>query len=392
MKWPKKETIAWLAFGGMVLGLIAIGLWKSYGPQPLLIVHEKSNTKQLPDGRSIRTGSGVMGTDYTFQVTVPWGQNTNAEQTLDTALGAARRVEAQMSTWNAHSEVSRLNAAPAGHVTLDTSLVALLETSAGFYEKTDGVFDITVQPIIALYRRALKENRVPTDAELIAAREASKWEYFKIVPDGVDKALPTASVNLGGIAKGYAIDQAIESMKSAGVRGGLAEIGGDLRVFGARPVNAPWVIGVRSPFHKTQPDKPLLMKLALRKGAVCTSGNYERGYHIDGKVYSHIIDPRPEMLTRRRLAEDFKPHSVTVIAPDATTADAWATAVTILDWPRAKALLAQPENKGVEAMIVLGTPTKPITLMTPGFRQYILEEDSKAQANAKASMVAVVGR
>ncbi|MCK4602007.1 MAG: FAD:protein FMN transferase, partial [Phycisphaerae bacterium] len=185
-----------------------------------------------------------------------------------------------------------------------------------------------------------------------------------ITEDGVIKTTDTASLDLGGVAKGYGIDRAVEAMIQAGCRGGLIDVGGDIRCFG----RSAWTVAVRDPFGRTEP----VAVLRLRGGAVCTSGNYERYYEIAGRRYSHIIDPR----TGRPV--DFAP-SVTVVAPAAMTADAWATALSVLG---VDGLALLGEDSGIEAMIVVGTPDSFEVYGTKGFEDLTVPGSLKAEFHA----------
>jgi thiamine biosynthesis lipoprotein len=153
----------------------------------------------------------------------------------------------------------------------------------------------------------------------------------------VRKSCASARLDLGGVAKGYGIDRAFEALTSAGCDGVLVDVGGDVRVRGIDARGEPWLITVRDPFGGSNP-----VSFELENGAVCTSGNYERFVTIDGVRYSHIIDPRTGRPADRL-------PSVTVVSGDAMTADAWATALSVLG----------PDGLGqlprdVEALIVEG--------------------------------------
>ncbi|MGB2822575.1 MAG: FAD:protein FMN transferase, partial [Phycisphaerae bacterium] len=200
-----------------------------------------------------------------------------------------------------------------------------------------------------------KARRLPTDAEVASARSASGWDRIELLDGAARKAIDGAGSGLGGIAKGYAIDRAIEAIRTAGCTGGLVDVGGDIRCFGLSPRGGLWRVAVRDPFDAR--SDAFFGTLELTDLAVCTSGNYERYSEIDGKRYSHIIDPR----TGRPV--DLAP-SVTVVAPAAAVADGWATALSVLG-PEGLSLL--DPNSGIEAMIVVGGPQDYTVHQTPGF-------------------------
>ncbi len=341
-----RETLAWLLAAGLIGLLVVIGLYK-HETIPYMITKEGELSS--------------MATNYRFTVVVE-GETGQADQILSDARSEAMQIGTEMSTHLEYSPLSQLNrAAEADPFPLPPKILEVLQASHLFYKKTAKAFDVTIFPVIQLYREAAESGQTPSPEQIVRARDASNWGDFQILPDGtVIKLRSSASVDLGGLAKGYAIDRAIEIMQSGNVVGGLAEIGGDLRTFGSPPGGRHWRIAVKNPFGPEDEDNPFCV-LTIGDAAVCTSGNYRRAYEIDGVRYSHIIDPRDP---RRRKAAAF-PASVTVVAPTAIQADAWATALSVVGFEEGMALLDKAE--GVEAMFVEGTPEQPRTLMTPGF-------------------------
>jgi len=299
---------------------------------------------------------GIMGTASQLKAVVPRWRVGEAEAALAGAEGALRAVEARMSTYIELSELSRLNAAPAGEVVaLSAETLAVLRLARGLHGQTDGAFDATCLGLFGLWARAGKIGRLPTDAEVAAVRATCGWEKIELLAGGARKRLAGAGIGLGGIAKGYAIDRALETIRRAGCDGGLVDVGGDVRCFGASARGDPWRVGVRNPFDTR--GGAFFGTLAVRDEAVCTSGNYERYSEIDGKRYSHIVDPR----TGRPV--DLAP-SVTVVAPTAALADGWATALSVLG-PAGLGRL--PRDGGIDAMVVVGGPADYTIHQTAGF-------------------------
>lgn len=300
----------------------------------------------------------VMGTEARLVAVVGPGEEAVAERAFADAEKALRSVEARMSRRIEASEVGRFNAAPAGErVELSSDTLAVLAASRELHEATGGAFDATCLPILRAWAEAGGAGRLPEPAALAQARAASNWAYIDFDEAGAVKHCGSAGVDLGGIAKGCGIDRAVAAMQDAGIRGGLVDVGGDVRCFG-RPVEGDrWPVAVLSPFD----DGPLA-HLALRGGAVCTSAHYARFTEIDGVRYSHIVDPRPGPEAGMALRADIAPASVTVHAPTAMTADGWATALSVLG----KAGLARLPA-GVEAMVVTGGAGDYKVHMTAGF-------------------------
>jgi len=341
---PKERWIGGALFVGLIT-LVGIGQWH-------IGVLRASRRIAV-----VRCPRAVMGTTCSMAAVVLERDRARAEDALRKAEGVLRAVEARMSRWLADSEISRLNAAPAGrHVPLSTDTLAVLRAAKEASVQTDGAFDVTCGPLVELWRRARRQGVLPQQSELSEARAACGWDQFELDQSGAVKRVAEARVDLGGIAKGYAIDRAVEVLQRAGLDGGLVDVGGDLRCFG-RPITAErWPVDVQNPFVPGR-----LVELKVPGRAVATSGNYARFAEIQGRRYSHIIDPRTGRPAQAAA-------SVTVIAPEAMTADVWATALSIL---RPDGFASLP--KGVEAMLITGDQQDAQTHHTPGFRPLMVE-------------------
>lgn len=301
---------------------------------------------------------GIMGTETELTAVADPGRQHIPAKAIADAAAALRSVEAHMSTHLKDSEISRFNAAQPGlAVPVSPDTMEVLRASREISEQTHRAFDVTCRPVVELWRKAAKEDKLPTGAELAAALALVGWDKIVLRRGAVEKRAFSHGVDLGGIAKGYGIDRAVAAMKDAGAIGGLVDVGGDVRCFGRRPRGGKWRIGIRNPFTKNRKD--LIGRLRLLEGAVCTSGNYERYWTIGAERYSHIVDPR----TGRPV--DGAP-SVTVVAPTAMVADAWATALSVLG---EEGLAMLPE--GVEAMLVMGPPENHKTLTSSGFDRFL---------------------
>lgn len=326
--------------------LLALGL-----SLPLLaILALVATTEQLREARP----EGIMGTSCHL-VAVAGGEP------LAAAEARLRAAEAVFSTWIEASPTSRFNATPVGTFHhLHPDLATVLDLARSLHRDSRGTFDATCGPLVRLWRQAGKTGRLPTATERAEARAASNWSAIELDDAGrARRTSPTARLDLGGIAKGWAIDRAVEAMQASGASSGLVDVGGDLRVFGPGPGGAPhWRVDLRSPWD----EDGIYLVLAIRDQAVCTSGNYARGVAIDGVRYSHIVDPRsgePASLVA----------SVTVVGPETAIADAWATALSVLG-PDGLARLPT----GYDALLLTGfgaEAPKPVT--TAGFGQWIID-------------------
>ena len=302
---------------------------------------------------------GVMGTECELIVVVPQSRTEKAGGILRAAEAALRNTEAHMSVYLVASELSRLNAAPAGQIVkLSPEMLQLLRKCRKLAGQTRGAFDVTCRPLFDVWAQAGKEGRLPTDEEIRHAKSLSGWQHIELLETGARKRIDGASIDLGGIAKGYAIDLAVRAMGEAGADGGLVNVGGDVACFGRNTDAVRWTVGVRSPF-----DETMTATLAIADAAVCTSGNYRRFVEIGHKRYSHIVDPRsgrPAEMTP----------SVTVIGPVAAEVDAWATALSVLG---VEGLRLIPDSSGIEAMIVIGTAESYEIHISEGFDKFFVE-------------------
>lgn len=226
------------------------------------------------------------------------------------------RLENIFSRHRADSDVARLNAMGEG-CTGDASpaLIDLLRKSQRWSEKTGGAFDVTVGPVVSLWKDAAKMGRVPTEDDLAVARERVGMERLRIVDDNICLERSGMSIDLGAIAKGAIIDEAVSVLRRNGVVRGIVDAGGDVAAFG----DGEFRIGIQDPRDR----KKLMGTISIEEGGVVTSGDYERYAAIGGRRYSHIIDPRTG-----EPADELV--SVTVVGPDAADADALATAISVM--------------------------------------------------------------
>jgi len=280
----------------------------------------------------------IMGTEVRVEL---WHEDpAAASDAVAAVLAEMHRIDALMSSYQQASEISAVNrGAAAGPVAVSAELVTLLERSADVSRMTGGAFDVTYASAGRFYD--YREGVRPDQAQLSAAVEAIDYRYVQIDRQAgtVRFAHPQVYVDLGGIAKGYAVDRAADLLRGM-VPNAIINAGGDLTAFGSRNPKHPWVIGLQ---HPREPSK-VLASFALDQRGVATSGDYQKYFMRDGIRYHHILDPKTG-LPARGLA------SVTVIAPNVMQADALATAVFVMGAEKGLAWInTLPE---VEALVVL---------------------------------------
>ncbi|HUG73869.1 MAG TPA: FAD:protein FMN transferase [Steroidobacteraceae bacterium] len=259
----------------------------------------------------------IMGTRCAVQL---WAEDPAAgEASIAAVFAEMRRIDALMSTYKPDSEVSRLNAsAAAAPMAISAELFALLETSQEYSRLSDGAFDITYASVGYLYDYRARQR--PDDASIAAALPGVDYRQLRLDPVRRTVAFgrPGMRIDLGGIAKGHAVDRGIEVLRGRGVTRAMVNAGGDTRVIGDR-FGQPWVIGIRHPDRSEE----IVLRIPLVDAAFSTSGDYERYFDEDGVRHHHILDPK----TGR------SPHevrSVTVIASTATRTDGLTKTVFIL--------------------------------------------------------------
>ena len=258
-----------------------------------------------------------MGTRCAVEL---WSEDAKAgEAAIEAVLSDMRRIDALMSTYKETSEISRVNAEAAQHpVAVSAELFALLQTSLEYSRLSRGAFDITYASVGYLYDYRARHR--PDDAAVADALQGVDYRQLKLDPvkRTVSFGRPGMRIDLGGIAKGHAVDRGIDILKARGITRAMVNAGGDTRVIGDR-FGAPWVIGIRHPDRAGE----VVLRIPLVDAAFSTSGDYERYFDEGGVRYHHILDPKtgrsPDAL-----------RSVTVIASTATRTDGLTKTVFIL--------------------------------------------------------------
>ena len=290
------------------------------------------------DGRWYRREAAVMGTAVRVEL---WHADaTAAEAAIEAVLAEMRRVDALMSSFRPGSELSRVNReAGARPVPVSPELFALIRRAQAISRLSGGAFDITYASVGHLYN--FRQGIAPDDRALKQALPAVDYRSLVLDPEtrSVRFARPGMRINLGGIAKGHAVDRAIALLRARGVREALVSAGGDTRILGDHH-GRPWLTGIRDP---RRPPGTSAVVLPLADTAISTSGDYERYFERDGVRYHHIISPRTGRPARTV-------RSVTILGPDATTTDALSTTVFVLG-PRDGLALVE-RLAGIEAVII----------------------------------------
>ncbi len=280
-----------------------------------------------------------------FEV-VLWGEDAvRLRAAGEEALAEIRRLEGQLSFYRAESEISRINARAArGPVRVEPRLFRLLERAAGLYVRTEGAFDPTVGPLMRAWGFTGETGNVPEEKTLLEIRRQTGMRYVRLDPEAYTVAFdrPGICLDLGGIGKGYAIDEAAAILKEAGVAHALLHGGTSTAYAFGRPGEAEaWKVAVPAPGDDDGDD--LLAVATLADEALSVSAGSGKAFEAGGKTYGHVLDPRSGRPVEGALL-------AAVVTGSATDADALSTALLVLG-PDAVTRMANA-FEGLRALVV----------------------------------------
>ncbi len=304
--------------------------------------------------------------DTLVNITVVSDSEDSAEKAIDTAFSEIEKIEKLSNFFSSDSEISRINKnAGISEVTVSSDILELLGKALHVSDITEGAFDVTIGPVIRLYdfHKKIKPE------EYTIKNNLPFVNYRDMI---IDRNKSTVFlrrkgmlIDPGGIAKGYAADKAVETLKRQGIHSGLVSVAGDIKAFGLKPDGRPWKVGIRNP--RIPPNPPLvkggkggfsddiMATIELKDMAISTSGDYERFFVLNNKKYHHLLNPKtghPAQGCR----------SASIITREAAFTDAFATGVFILGPEKGMKVL---EKMGFDGIIIDGQGK---TYITPGLR------------------------
>jgi thiamine biosynthesis lipoprotein len=317
-------------------------------PPPPLIEHS--------DGRP------AMGT--ILEITLYAPESPRAHATLGKLFEIAQRLDASLSRYDPAGDLSKLNrSAGRGAIAVDPELARILEAAVAYSRLTQGSFDVTVGPLVALWTRAGETGVPPSAGEIARTKALVGADQIRVDGERVALAREGVSVDLGGIAKGWALDQMLPLLRANGIADALLDFGqSSVWALGAPPGAAGWRLLARGPDETAS-----LGVITLSDQALSVSGSLGQSALIGGRRYGHVLDPRSGFpLEHRRQA--------LVVAPDATLAEALSKALLILGEEEGVALVAaQP---GCHGMLV---DAEGGIWETPGWRKAVRFESLQAE-------------
>lgn len=234
-----------------------------------------------------RQGFKAMGSPCEIQLYA--GSRAEAHRVAGRVVADVRRLEARYSRYRADSFLSAINrvAASGGSITVDEETAGLLNYAQTCYRESDGLFDISS----GILRRAWRfdQGRLPEPAQIDSLLDKIGWHRLRWAAPVLEFPAPGMELDFGGVVKEYAADRAAALCLEAGVRHGIVNLGGDIRIIGPHPDGSPWRIGIQ---HPRRAAGTVIQSLLLRAGALASSGDYERCIVLDGVRYGHVFNPK----------------------------------------------------------------------------------------------------
>ena len=279
----------------------------------------------------------IMGTAIRVEL---WSEDrADAQSAMRAVMDLMRHVDETMSPYKPESELSRINRDAANRtVSVSKEMFDLLSRSLDFSRLSDGAFDITFASAGHLYD--YRQGIRPSANDLAQACKAIGYKNLLLdrATHSVRFSCAGVRIDLGGFAKGYAVDMGAAILKSRGINNAIVTAGGDSHILGDR-LGRPWTIGIRDPRRSSE----IVAVLPLRDVAVSTSGDYERFFEEDGVRYHHLLDPRTGK-------SPSSVHSVTIVAPDGLTSEGLSKMVFVLGVQKGMQLIESQKN--VDAVVV----------------------------------------
>jgi FAD:protein FMN transferase len=310
----------------------------------------------------------TMGTVATCRLSLPAG--LSAEESEKLVRGTFDEVNTRLSSWSPDSEVSRLSRAPMDSAfTVSPLLATCLRVSRQLQDRSGGAFDPTAESLMRLWGFYRRQGELPAQADLESAlADLGRWR-LEGDPVAVIKEKAGTRFDLGGIAKGLAVDVAAARLREAGLRNGLIDLGGNLYCLGGAPDRQDWRVGIRNPRNREE----IFASLTVTDASVATSGSYERFVVIDGQQFGHIMNP-----ATGRPAEGLL--SATVVAPDGILADGLSTTLFVLGpkkalpflhkhYPQVEAVLVVPGQEGEKETVLATRGLRGRVFLAPGFEE-----------------------
>jgi FAD:protein FMN transferase len=278
----------------------------------------------------------------TYNITYLAGKHSNYRSSFDSIF---HQIDRSLSTYDTTSLISRINrndstAAVDGY--FSDVYIKSMEVS----EKTGGLFDITVAPVINAYGFGFTKRQRVTNNLIDSLLRFVGYKKLRLVENKVVKEIPQVMLDFNAIAQGYTVDILASFLENKGIKNYMVEVGGELRAKGKKLNDSSWTVGIEMPSENEAEAATLFARIRMDNKSLATSGNYKKFYVDDGKKYSHIINPFTGYPAKNNLL------STTVIAKDCMTADAYATSFMVMGLEKSKQFLLEHKDLGLEVFFI----------------------------------------
>lgn len=310
-------------------------------------------------GEPIKIEGATMGTSY--HITYFDSKGRNFKREVDSLLLV---VNKSINTYDSSSEVSQFNRSKKGFAFKLPYLYPPLKKAEELFNISKGAFDLTVMPLVNAWGFGPDKELHPNSAMIDSIKAFVGFAKLKLTKDSITKQDARVQLDFGGIGQGYGADVVTEFLKSKGITNMLIELGGEGMAVGKNlKSDKPWQVGILNP-NSTLENQFFKAYVALENKSFTTSGNYFNYREVDGKKYSHTIDPSTGFPTQHAIL------SASIFSANCTTADAWATAMMVMGHEKAIELLKiHPE---IDALLIYTSPQGNMeTYITPGITSLI---------------------
>jgi thiamine biosynthesis lipoprotein len=299
----------------------------------LINCNQKSNN-------TIKISGKAQGT--TYQITCLSGNNTIYKEDIDSIF---KRIDLSLSTYAPASIISGINKNDTG-VIVDDYFINVFNKSIEVSEKTKGLFDVTVAPVINAWGFGFTKKAAVDSAMIDSLLDYIGYKMVRLEGNKLIKEKPQVMLDFNAIAQGYTVDVLASYLESKGIINYLVELGGEVKAKGKKNNDEYWIVGIDQPNEIPTDGRLLKAIIQLKDRALATSGNYRKFYIEDGKKYAHIIDPYTGYPAKTNLL------SATVLAPDCMEADAYATAFMVMGLERSKQFLSEHKELNLDVYFI----------------------------------------
>jgi FAD:protein FMN transferase len=300
----------------------------------------------------------------TYSITYFDKKNRNFQSQIELIL---KNFDKSLSLWDSNSIICRVNRNEK-NVIIDNYFRACFDKAMEVSKNTDGAFDITVAPLVSYWGFGLKNREKIDSSRVDSILKFVGYKRVELIGNTIIKADKRTSLDFNALAQGYSVDLVAQFLDNKGITNYIVEIGGEVYAKGSKPSGDSWKVGIETPADNPQSNNPLFAVASLKNKALSTSGNYRKFYVLNGKRYSHTINPHTGYPALNSLL------SVSVFADNCISSDAYATAFMVLGLDESKQFLEKHPELQVY-MIYSGTDGKYEIYQSPGLKDIVVKTE-----------------